>query len=76
MFLSSTLPLVLMPFVGEAMCLSARQAEVTTDAFSPEVENALPWTISTTITSGCQGAPCMCRDVIPMPVQKRGTDGA
>ena len=41
--LSSTLPLVLMPFVGEAMRSSARaQAEVTTDAFSPEVENALP----------------------------------
>jgi hypothetical protein len=34
---------MLMPFVGEAMRSSARaQAEVTTEAFSREVENALP----------------------------------
>ena len=40
---SSTLPLVLMSFVGEAMCtLAWAQAEATTEAFSREVKNTLP----------------------------------
>ena len=40
---SSTLALVLMSLVGEAMCtFGAVQAEATTEAFSREVKNTLP----------------------------------